>query len=311
MPVPVYVISGFLGAGKSTFINHLLDTAPAHLRILVLVNEFGSLTIDKKIIKTDPLNIVDLSGGCICCGLFAELMASLRFALDDFKAHVILIESTGLAVPQEIARQALTPAFEGRLEFGGIITLVDATGVLSDEYPMVKQQVKDANVVILNKIDLVEGHRLMALHRELSHLMPAGSRLLTASFGQVDYGQVIGRLYDHGHLSLKYKSPPPAPLNSTAGFATICLVRHSAAPRDQILHFYQEHDGQIIRSKGFVLTDKGAVQLQFCQAGLELKDVHESIRRTELVLIVREEHLDLLERELKEVFDEAANGGMR
>ncbi len=305
MPTPVYVISGFLGAGKSTFINHVLETAPAHLRILVLVNEFGSIAIDKRIIKTDPLNIVDLSGGCICCGLFAELMASLRFALDDFKADIILIESTGLAVPQEIARQALTPAFEGRLEFGGIITLVDAAGILSNEYSVVEQQVRDANVVILNKIDLVEGHQLVALHREISHLMSPGSSLLSASFGQVDYDQVFERLYDHGHLNLIYGRPPPASFDSTAGFAVICLVRHSPAPRTKLMEFYEEQSDRIIRSKGFVLTEKGALQVQFCQTGLELKDVPESIRRTELVLIVRAEDKDFIESKLRKVFNTA------
>ena len=305
MPTPVYVISGFLGAGKTTFINHILETAPAHLRILVLVNEFGSIAIDKRIIKTDPRNIVDLSGGCVCCGLFAELMASLRFALDDFKAEVILIESTGLAVPQEIARQALTPAFEGRLQFGGIITLVDAAGICSDEYPMVEQQVRDANVVILNKIDLVEGHRLAALHQELSHLMSAGSTLLAASFGRVDYDQIFGRLYDHGHLSLIYGRPAPAPLDSTAGFATICLVRHSPVLQTKLMEFYQVQRARIIRSKGFVLTEQGALQVQFSPAGLDVKDAPESIRRTDLVLIVREEDKAGIEGALRQVFTTA------
>lgn len=305
MPTPIYVISGFLGAGKSTFINHVLETAPAHLRILVLVNEFGSIAIDKRIIKTDPHNIVDLSGGCICCSLFVELMASLRFALDDFKADIILIESTGLAVPREIARQALTPAFEGRLEFGGIITLVDAAGTLSDAYPMVEQQIKDANVVIVNKTDLVEAHRLASLHQELSHLMPAGSTLLAASFGRVDYDQIFGRLYDDSHLSLVYGRPPPAPLDSTAGFAVVCLVRHSPVPQTKLMEFYEAQGDRIIRSKGFVLTEQGALQVQFCQAGLEVKDVPGSIRRTELVLIVREEDKDFIENRLRQVFNTA------
>ena len=130
MPTPIYVISGFLGAGKTTLINNLLESAPHSARIMVLVNEFGRISIDKKIIKADPFNIVDLSGGCICCGMVTELIASLRFALDELRADVILIESTGLAVPQEIARQALSPVFEGRVEDGGIITVVDAGSVL-------------------------------------------------------------------------------------------------------------------------------------------------------------------------------------
>jgi G3E family GTPase len=307
MPTPVYVISGFLGAGKSTFINHVLETAPAHLRILVLVNEFGSIAIDKRIIKTDPGNIVDLSGGCICCGLFTELMASLRFALDDFKAEVILIESTGLAVPREIARQALTPAFDGRLQFGSIITLVDAAGIFSDEYPMVEQQVRDANVVIVNKIDLVEGQRITALHQKLSHLMSPGSTLLTASFGRVDYDQIFGRLYDHGHLGLIYDRPQPAPLDSTAGFATICLVRHSPVLQSELMEFYRAQSARIIRSKGFVLTEKGALQVQFSPAGLDVKDVPESIRRTELVLIVRTEDKNFIEGKLRQVFTTAVD----
>ena len=121
MPTPIYVISGFLGAGKTTLINNLLEDAPDSARIMVLVNEFGSISIDKKIIEADPFNIVDLSGGCICCGMFTELMSSLRFALDELRADVILIESTGLAVPREIARQALSPFLEGRVESGGIM----------------------------------------------------------------------------------------------------------------------------------------------------------------------------------------------
>ena len=303
MPTPVYVIAGFLGAGKTTFINHILNTAPAHLRILVLVNEFGSISIDKRIIQTEPQNIVDLSGGCVCCGLFVELMAALRFALEDFKAEVILIESTGLALPQEVVRQALTPAFQGQLAFGGIITLVDAVGVLSHEYPMIIQQIQDASVVILNKVDLVENLRLTTLRRKLSQFMPAGSSLLTASFGRVDYDQVFGRLYGQGHLNLDSKNPSSATLDSTAGFATLCLVRHSVAPQEQILNFYRKHAKQIIRSKGFVLTDNGAVQLQFSRTGLEIKEVPEPISRTELVLIVRTADKDFINEQLRRVFD--------
>jgi len=161
MPTPVYVISGFLGAGKTTLINTILDTSPVDKKIMVLVNEFGSISIDRKIIKVDPDNVVDLSGGCICCGLFLELVSSLRFALDTLFADIILIESTGLAVPGEIARQALSPAFEGKIEYGGIITVVDASSVLTLQYPIIKDQLKMANVIILNKIDLVDSNTLI------------------------------------------------------------------------------------------------------------------------------------------------------
>ncbi len=139
MPTPVYVISGFLGSGKTTLINTILDTSSVDKKIMVLVNEFGRISIYRKIFKVDPNNVVDLYGGCICCGLFLELVSSLRFALDTLFADIILIESTGLAVPREIARQALSPAFEGRIEFGEIITLVDASSILTCPYPVIAE----------------------------------------------------------------------------------------------------------------------------------------------------------------------------
>jgi hypothetical protein len=127
---------------------------------MVLVKEFGSISIDRRVIKADPLNIVDLSGGCVCCGMSLELMASLKFALDTLKADIILIEGTGLAIPQEIARQALTPVFEGRLEFGGIITVVDAGSLLSEESPILWKQLEAAIVIVVNKIDLLDADSL-------------------------------------------------------------------------------------------------------------------------------------------------------
>ena len=81
MPIPVYVISGFLGSGKTTLINYILDISPIDKKFMVLVNEFGSISIDRKIINADPNNVVDLSGGCIACicfGLFLEPVSSLR-----------------------------------------------------------------------------------------------------------------------------------------------------------------------------------------------------------------------------------------
>ena len=135
--------------------------------------------------------------------------------------------------------------------------------------------------------------------------MPAGSTLLTASFGRVDYDQVFGRLYDHRHLGLIYDGPQPAPLDSTAGFAVVSLVRHSPVPATRLMEFYAAQGDRIVRSKGFVLTEKGALQVQFCQAGLEVKEVPESIRRTELVLIVREEDKAGIEGALRQVFTPA------
>jgi G3E family GTPase len=310
MPTPVYVISGFLGSGKTTFINNILESAPVNLKIMVLVNEFGAISIDREIIKADPINIVDLSGGCICCGLFTELMASLLFALDTLKADIILIESTGLAVPQEIARQALTPAFEGRIEFGGIITLVEAKSMLSDDYPIIMKQLKEANVVILNKIDLIDSSTLAQAWKKIKSVIPAESIFFETSFARINYKEILFRRYNDSHINIKYSKTNLSRFDSTAGFATVSFVRNSPLSMEMIYKLFKTHGNEIIRSKGFLVTEKGDVQLQFSENGLEIKDIQKPIKRSELVLIVREENKKFVEEKFQKAFGKSV-GEMR
>ncbi|MBW2603724.1 MAG: GTP-binding protein [Deltaproteobacteria bacterium] len=306
MPTPVYVISGFLGSGKTTLINTILDTSPVDKKIMVLVNEFGNISIDRKIIKVDPNNVVDLSGGCICCGLFLELVSSLRFALDTLFADIILIESTGLAVPGEIARQALSPAFEGRIEFGGIITVVDASSILTFRYPVIKKQLKDANVVILNKIDLVDSKTLDHARKMIRSMVLPESRRIETRFCKVGYDEIISQRYNDSRI-MEYVRTPPRQYDSTAGFATVSLVRHRPLHRDKLIDLYGRLGNKIIRSKGFILTESGKMELQFSNNVMSLRATRQPIQRTELILILNENDKDLIENELRKVFQEHDN----
>jgi G3E family GTPase len=307
MPTPVYVISGFLGSGKTTLINNILDTSPVDKKIMVLVNEFGSISIDRKIINADPDNVVDLSGGCICCGLFLELVSSLRFALDTLYADIILIESTGLAVPRQIARQALSPAFEGRIEFGGIITVVDARSILTWKYPVMKEQLKEANVIILNKIDLVEPKLLVHIHKEIQSMILSDTRLIETSFCKVEYNQIMSKPYNDSRI-MEYARMPTKTYDSTAGFATVSLVRHFPLHRDKLLTLYARLGDKIIRSKGFILTESGGMELQFSNNDIILRPTQLPIQRTELILIIDEKDKDLIENEFRKVFHEQEDG---
>lgn len=295
------MISGFLGAGKTTLINKLLESSPYSTRMMVLVNEFGRISIDKKMIKADPFNIVDLSGGCICCGMFTELIASLRFALDELRADVILIESTGLAVPQEIARQALSPFFEGRVECGGIITVVDAGGVLKVDYPIIEAQLKEANVVVLNKTDLIDSKTLVEVRNRIKLITNPKCRLFETSFSRISYNDIFTRRYDSSHIT--YTKTQPGEFDSTKGFATICLARNSPINADELIEFFQKQRHKIIRSKGFVMTEKGGVEVQLSRSGIEVKEILKPIQITELVLIVKEEDKEFIESKIREQID--------
>jgi G3E family GTPase len=299
MPALVYVISGFLGSGKTTFINSILESAPSSTRITVLVNDVSNIAIDTRLIKTDPENIVDLSGGCICCGLSLELIASMRFVLETHSPDIILIESTGLAIPREIARQAASAFFEGQVALGGIITLIDAAGMDFEKYPLILEQLQEANVVVLNKVDLVDPQKLPFVRDKIRRLMGSGTTLYETSFGRIQYYEILPKIYCGAEDSQRMES---GRIDTTAGFSSICLKSRSPVRIEELIRLYKTHADKIVRSKGFVLTERGPVELQFSVDGLEVKDAVKPVDRTELVLIVRTEDRDLIDLEFKQLF---------
>lgn len=155
--LPTTVIAGYLGAGKTTLVNHLLRNADG-LRIAVLVNEFGELPIDADLIESSDGNVIDIAGGCICCSYGSDLMAAMMdLAERTPRPEHVLIETSGVAMPGPVAASlSLLPDYT----LDGIVVLADAETVRrhgSDHYlaDTIYRQLADADLVLLNKMDLV------------------------------------------------------------------------------------------------------------------------------------------------------------
>ena len=151
--LPLTVISGFLGAGKTTLINRLL--AEDHgLRLLVMVNDFGAINIDAALLDSSTEDTLTLSNGCVCCTMGADLFMAIGDVLDrETQPDHLVIEASGIADPARIAQVAQA---ERELIYGGIITVVDAGGydaLANDPQigPQVAQQVQVADLVCLSK----------------------------------------------------------------------------------------------------------------------------------------------------------------
>ena len=123
MSLPLTVIGGYLGAGKTSLINRLL--AENHgLRLLILVNDFGAINIDASLIEAAEDDMIALSNGCVCCTMGADLFLAIGDILDrDQLPDHLIVEASGIADPSAIAQVALA---EPDLEYGGIVTVVDA-----------------------------------------------------------------------------------------------------------------------------------------------------------------------------------------
>ncbi len=191
--LPVTVIGGYLGSGKTTLINHLLRHADGR-RLAVLVNDFGELPIDADLIESQDGDIISITGGCMCCAYGSDLMAALvNFDKLDSPPDHLLIETSGVGLPDAIAQSVrLMPRFE----IDGILVLADAETVHqlgADPYlqDTIERQLDAADVVILNKTDLADDAQLEKTRQWLANRAP-DSRIIEAVNARLPLSIILG-----------------------------------------------------------------------------------------------------------------------
>ena len=175
--IPVTILTGFLGSGKTTLINHLLRQDQDE-RIAIIENEFGSVNIDGALIHPQAnVEVIELSNGCVCCSIRGELSAALQDILakiDDGALHIdrLILETTGLADPGPIIQTFFVDeVLRERLMLDAVITLVDAHHITRqlDEHRVASAQIGFADRIILSKTDLIDAseknHVLSRIHR--------------------------------------------------------------------------------------------------------------------------------------------------
>ena len=172
--LPVTIIGGYLGAGKTTLVNHLLRHADG-VRIAVLVNEFGALPIDADLIMGQTDNVISIAGGCVCCSYGNDLILALNdLAATDAPPDHVVIESSGVGIPGAIG--ATINLLENYV-LDGIVVIADAETVrttASDKYmgDTVSLQLRQADFLILNKVDLVAQEETEAVLHWLDGVAP-------------------------------------------------------------------------------------------------------------------------------------------
>lgn len=157
--LPVTIVSGFLGAGKTTLLNHLL-TGDHGLRIAVLVNDFGSIEVDSQLIENVDGQTIGLANGCVCCTIRDDLVQALTGLLDrDERFDHVVIETSGVSDPAAAAMGVvMSTRLASRLRLDAIVTVVDAENVLGlqgEHRSLAVDQIKAADIVLVNKCDVV------------------------------------------------------------------------------------------------------------------------------------------------------------
>ena len=190
--IPLTVIGGYLGAGKTTLLNHILRHN-AGLRLAVIVNDFGDINIDAELIENQDGETINLANGCICCSLaggFVQALSALA-EMDQPPEH-ILIEASGVADPHNLGEYG----YMDRLQRNGVIVMADAETVRAksmDKYvgrTMVRQ-LQGGDLILLNKVDLVDADTLRDVHTWLQEVVP-DVRIVEASHGIVPLPLLLG-----------------------------------------------------------------------------------------------------------------------
>jgi len=220
--IPTTVVTGFLGAGKTTLIRHLLQNAGGK-RLALIINEFGDIGVDAELVRgcndadCPEENIVELANGCICCTVADDFLPTMQALLDrpNPPEHII-IETSGLALPKPLIKAFQWPDIRTRATIDGVITLVDADALAAgrfatDEMALAAARVADpsldhdnpleelfddqlacADMVVLNKADLVDAVTLARVEHEVRGQMRAGVKIVRADHGAVDIGALLG-----------------------------------------------------------------------------------------------------------------------
>ena len=199
--LPVTLLGGLLGSGKTTLLNYILKQNHGK-RIAVIENEFGEIGIDSEFVIGADEDIFEMSNGCICCSIRGDLIETLNRLLErQQKFNYILIESTGLASSGPIAQAFLIEdEISKSLFLDGIVTLIDAKHISNNlnEQEVVWEQIAFANVILLNKADLVTEPEMEKLEKQMHQINPTAKVCKTTN-AVIDLDQIL----DIGGFDLK------------------------------------------------------------------------------------------------------------
>src|SRR6267154_1674797 len=220
--IPATIVTGFLGAGKTSLIRHLIAHAEGQ-RLAFVINEFGELGIDRELLLGCGIescraeDVVELANGCICCTVADDFLPTLQGLLERAAPpdHII-IETSGLALPQPLVQAFNWPEVKSRVSVDGVVVVIDASAVAAGRFtddPQALQaqreadpsldhdnpleevftdQLACADLVILNKTDLIAPERLAALRREIEARLRPGVKLIAAEQGRVAAPVALG-----------------------------------------------------------------------------------------------------------------------
>jgi cobalamin biosynthesis protein CobW len=269
--IPVLVVSGFLGSGKTTLVSHLLKAAQATgTRIAVVSNEFGALGIDQALLGHGAEAYAELEGGCVCCQLSDELVKTLQMLWERVRPDGVIVETSGVALPFDTQLQVWREPVCRWVDDDMAVVVVNAEQVFDrrDLEGTFEDQVSSADLLLLNKIDLVPEKSLDELEAIL-HRMAPDAPVVRSFQGQVDPSILFPPDLRDLRATRRTAGTQQKPHLHEAFLATELAVEDGINP--QVLTKRLQHLG-MLRGKGFVRTSEGVRLVQGVGRRIEISE---------------------------------------
>lgn len=264
-PVPVTVVTGFLGAGKTTLVNRWLTADPS---LAVIVNELGVVGIDGELLAARARTLVEISGGCICCKTQEELARALD-VLAASRPPRILVETSGAASPAGVLRAVDTGGRNGAYALDGAITVVDATRLATlIEHDLAIEQLGYADVVVLSRADLLDDASLAAARSAVARHNGV-AQVAAAKRGDVSLSELLA--------SRAGEPPSPPPASTHRDYDSVSLVIEGEVDGDR---FADLVEGELARCAGRLFRTKAVLAIPGMADRMIVQGVADSLEIT-------------------------------
>ncbi|MEW6441242.1 MAG: GTP-binding protein [bacterium] len=274
MRTPIGLITGPLGCGKTTLVRNLLEGMGE--RLAVIVNEFGEIAIDSKIIEGENVRIVELAGGCVCCSLAGEFKAAVEEILGRYGPEMVLVEATGVAEADALVLEVEESLPELRLD--SVIYVVDAH--LSTLYPQMgyaaRKQLEAADIILINKSDLVTDAEAFEVENQVRKFSRTAGCIRTVRC-RVDPALLFG-------WSGRERARPSGG-GGAASFESFSFTSDRRMDREAFVAMMEDLPPSIWRAKGFVRFADGEFLFNYVVGRMELEE--HGTEQTRLVFIGR------------------------
>ncbi len=287
----VNLLFGFLGSGKTTLVKRLLTERGKDVKTAVIVNEFGEVGVDGDILRGNNVDMVELNSGCLCCTLRGSLMLAVEELRTKENVERIIVEATGIAQPSELTETLRDTSIKLRVDIGPLVTVVDAAKfpklvTLLGEFYVA--QIENADIVIVNKADLVTADDMESVGRQVREINPHADILFAEQCDvdteylldghpggllDMDQAPTTGSMHQpvedadhhldhgHGHDHMPHSSTPAE---------SFVLVAGGNPDRSRVERFFQGLPDTVWRAKGFMSILGKPCLVQYTMGQLEL-----------------------------------------